>query len=1037
MIPSIGNMNVRHVLLCLILTVSVSLQAQTLSGLEYWFDQASDERVSLDLSGDSCSVTADISTSGLTDGLHWLYFRAVDTDTVYSGISASPFLKFDNAQGNRVEYWFDGDYGTLRTADAGLSDSLSNVAVWLDMDGLSYGMHRLEYRIRDCSGALTSASTAFVMNYSSGSSGRLEYWFDGDYGTVRSVETDNISDVMALLDMDGLSNGFHRLYYRIADQNGGMTPVSTAFVMNNGAGSPDRIEFWIDDGISESRMSESMETGEISVNLDLSYVPIGFHRLNFRTCSSDRSNSSHVGTAFIMVDYCDEPVMEFWLDDDSLDSYILPMTQYGNSLVSDSILDLNDAGSGFHRLYYRLSSMDGHYAGNVGMSPVFVTSMPDFCLQQDTSVIVKGLYWIDDEPQAAITDIEAGYLVDIEKLINLPGLSDGEHVLSMKFMDSNGRWTETDRTLFTKMRMENTESIDGIIYRYTVGQNEFYAAVAGYDDNISSAAIGQNVTILGNDFTVSMIEANALLGCTTIGDIASIPQSVTFIGDRAFAGTSLKEINLKASTPPELGKDVFPSGINLRVPVNATGYDTLSTSLETADISLTYDESCIYDSQWLALQRIDSLISVHGGSTGWDFTDRTSTPAGVSRWGTDNVREIDLSYRNIGGSFSSDELTAGLPQISRICLEGNSITDMEGQANYWLLQLDNQKYDSCADIVIDRSLTGTLASPEIPLLFRDANTGAVGNEGDRHVRYRLSTQIPDGGSTDGGQQEYAFILDAAPDGTVGVSMDNGNATNVYMGESGQYLSVTGYGIQTITPGSYSMARLFFMDGDTDMNGTADIADLQEMIGYIFGNSSIRKIFAWNAANLAEDDRINVQDVVGMVSIILSRMPDDVPHVSSRNGIVPDKDIQSDVKLIVSDCQLLLQSDADVAALDLILDNDADFAALMEMGFVVSRKMTDDGREHAVAYSLNGSVIPAGEHVIANFKRANTVFSAKTVDINANHLNTVTVNGNLTGVGKTGRIEKTNSYDINGRILSDDYNGIIIRNGDKILNGRIR
>ncbi len=953
----------------------VPLSAQTLSELEYWFDRDIDGLQSVGIGGQEESVETDISTAGLTVGLHWLNIRVKDSDGIYSGVSSSPFLKFEQVNSAAVEYWIDDDYAGRRT--------------------------------EHLSGGMAEGATA-------------------------------------MLDMKGYPLGYHRLNYRILSETGNATPASIDFVMNSGEGYSDRIEYWIDDDFKHSRFSDEAAVSDscivIDRLLDLNDIPVGMHRLYYRTSSIDRTKTGALNLAYIMVNSGQEPTFEFWLDGDTAQIYSMPASVQENSVYVDGLLDLSDAANGYHQMSYRLSSADHRYATAVCVSPVLVMPVADHCVQQEETEIVQGLYWVDDSEPKEFSELYPGMEIDIEELVNAASLEDGEHVLSMMFRDSNGRWSGVDKTAFLKLKYDDTRSIAGIIYRYTETDGQAYALAIGYEDDVEVLSVLPSVTFGERTYDVTSVEDNAFYGCMTADSVAFLPASVDRIGDKAYAHSSVSEINLKASTAPVIGNGALPSGSNLRVPVSATGYETYSTLFGNWNVWLTYDESCIREKQWNALKRIDAKIRDNGGSSGWSFTDRTATPAGVARWGTDDVREIDLSGHGLVGDFDTGDWLEDLPHLSRVNLEHNSITDMTGRDGYGIMLLDSQTYVHSVDISVSEPDAYALYNPDVRLLFRDANTGELGNPSTHDVSYLFNPKAPDGSFVSELHEDFGIIMTVSGKGAVTVSPHAGNVSNVYHGVSGQTLSAAGYGIQSLSPNSHFTANLFFDNGDIDLNGVINVSDLQRVINHIFNEDNVNGIFAWNAADIVADGRINVMDVVGIVNILLSQMPVSAKQAGAASEIQSSDSVDvelPDVVLTVRDNELELSCSHDVAALDIVLERESDFSALKtDFGMTVSRRIGNDGREHIVAYSLDGKYIPAGVHRVAQFSKGNTVSSVSSAAADATMLNTgvIDMSSGLTGLENIESDEDDGPlYDLSGRPVNRGVSTFYIKNGDVIMN----
>lgn len=1028
--------------------------------LEYWFDDDFDNRGSVGISatGLESSISSLLKLGGASafpEGFHRLNFRVVAANGNYSSVQTACVLNLGAFQSSsKLEYWFDHDFENRASRDISGASEVIDVDALLDLSNLEQfplGMHRLHYRVATPTFGITPIHTAFIMNKGNGGEPcQLEYWLDDDKEHSKLLKGNATGNgtysIIGNLNLGNLAKGFHRLNYRATTTRGNNSAVQTNLVYNAGTGSaPSKLEYWIDEDVAHSKSIEGtqMKDGSYTITgeIDLSDVEVGVHNLHYRITSQNAQNFSSVGVKHIYVSGGEIPAIEYWFDDDMANTNSMNTKQYGNVFMVDESVDVSSLSVGMHMLNYRISSPNRRYDSGINTTAIMVMPKADFFNRQNETTIVSGIYWVDDMKAKQFENFQEGVVVDLEELINLADLEDGQHVFSMRFVDSNGKWTDVDKTVFTKMQLNGTQTIAGIIYKYVESADAPYVAAIGYDENMQKADILSTVSFGGKDVEVQAIDASAFYGADDIAEIAHIPSTVKTIGDKAFAGASVNEVNLNAKAAPKIGTNAFPSGTNLRVPIGATGYESMKQKFAGENVLLTYDLGCIYDSQWETLKRIDAMVRAQGGNTGWDFTDRTSTPAGVSRFGTDHVYEINLSNHGLSGSYESVKWSEGLPKVSSINLSANSIVDMTNSEGYGVLRLDSQQYDYVLDVHIDRPDVDQLLSPEIPLIFRDANRGTLGSPYNQTLTYRLGTKTPDESYLGEWQEEYSMLLTVAPNGTIKMAQNSGNKTNVYREKSGQELCVTSSGIQTLTPGSYFKVRFYFGDGDVNLDGFADVTDLQKVINYIFEYGSTAHIFAWHAANLADDDDIiNVQDVVGVVDVLLKQTPEDMSAaretLSNRrkmmamleNEYVEDEE-ETSAFIFVSDEGLSISCEREVAALDLVVSQDIDFTELKRLGFVVSRAQMANGKEHVVAYSLGGAVIPAGEHIIGTDTAGKTIIAATLADIESERINTV-INNGATGIeiadgdSDDGGIR----YDLSGRIVNNAQRGFTIQKG---------
>lgn len=282
----------------MLLTV-LQASAQSLSKLEYWFDSHVSSRRSIALSGDEDYVSQNLSTDGLSVGLHWLNMRTVDTHGVYSGITTSPFLKSDPAVGGRLEYWFDDNYDHRHSIAA---DATSGLDTKLDLHQLSdfpLGVHRLNFRLIAANGQYTPISTAYVLRLGGGEPAWLEYWLDDDQANSRLTEGSPSGDgsyaIVADLDLNEAAPGFHRLYYRAASQSThtasavSMTPIMVKSMYNPETADlkVTGIRYWVDEGEAvESDVLSPASTVEITRHPDVRKMSAGTHAIKFQARNS-------------------------------------------------------------------------------------------------------------------------------------------------------------------------------------------------------------------------------------------------------------------------------------------------------------------------------------------------------------------------------------------------------------------------------------------------------------------------------------------------------------------------------------------------------------------------------------------------------------------------------------------------------------------------------------------------------------------------------------------------------------------------------
>lgn len=208
----------------------------------------------------------------------------------------------------------------------------------------------------------------------------------------------------------------------------------------------------------------------------------------------------------------------------------------------------------------------------------------------------------------------------------------------------------------------------------------------------------------------------------------------------------------------------------------------------------------------------------------------------------------------------------------------------------------------------------------------------------------------------------------APDNWEGsFLLSNGNFTFqntspgvAFKGQSGDTYPIEFSNLETSANGVATL-RLEFEQGDADFSGEVNVVDLQAIINWIF-NVYNNKPFNWTAGNVIVDERLNVQDVVGEVNLLLASESNGAPRrdAPKRSDKLPESEAQAgaDAYLYWHNNLLYLSSPRPVAALDITLNGNVTWD-IAKYGLVTTTK-----DNHIVAYSLNGNTIPAGETAIA-------------------------------------------------------------------------
>ena len=497
------------------------------------------------------------------------------------------------------------------------------------------------------------------------------------------------------------------------------------------------------------------------------------------------------------------------------------------------------------------------------------------------------------------------------------------------------------------------------------------------------------------------------------------------------------------------------AGENETTTTQPTEVGNYTIYLEFADGSLYYGRErvqvgtfTIYEfnaEEWAILQTVIPQLIEMGWSQPWDVSQgmkSVSTLQGLTI-AKGHVTGLNLSGQNLSGTFPYFMLE--LPQLQTLDLSGNHLSGNIGQYASYMTSLKSlDASGNCFDEV----------SPMLPVSVSTVNLS--GQTIDKVIEIDLkkltssylSEYLPNILFYNHVYQNYStdiFLSLSTIDEAWGMRMlsQNGQVTlsassadNVYQGESGDTFNVDVIYNNGSREGSSFRITLNFDEGDCNFDGQVDILDLQTNILYIMEKYSIRP-YNFTAANLWKDTKINVQDVICQVNLLMSiNSTDDEQTASARRNAPTTNVMTSDAEVYVQDNRLVINTVQPVAAFDIVVSgaNRMNINRALELaGMTVSTKVLRDGL-HIIGYALNGSCIPSGISTIGTLDACASVCNAMLSDFDANAVS-VAISGTTTDI-KDVELEKMYAedavYDLQGRKVSVPRKGFYIQNGHKVM-----
>lgn len=412
----------------------------------------------------------------------------------------------------------------------------------------------------------------------------------------------------------------------------------------------------------------------------------------------------------------------------------------------------------------------------------------------------------------------------------------------------------------------------------------------------------------------------------------------------------------------------------------------------------------IYEDEWALLQAIrDDLVQNNAWQTPWDMSEFVPWMYGITVENA-HVIEINLSSQGLTGTFPTKILQ--LPHLEYLSLANNQLTGdafTKIQKDMTTFVATNPTFVSAlTDLDISyNQFTGNVGlvamlsklMPDlstlqannnrfkdvIPVIPQKINVDLSEQDIQQYVNLNLSNldidpkQIPTILLYNHAGQSY-FTSPLAVDITNyvplyahkhsnpwGIMIDATNKDlmclngDAYKGKNGDTLYLS-YPYAEVSRDSYCRMTLSFEMGDANFMDGVNITDLQSTILYAF-NEYNQCAFNFTAADTYTDDRINVQDVIRTVDILLANAIDDSVS-TTMSHIAPRTQVEAyDAEIVIENNAIKLITSTPIAALQISVVGDVHW----QMNNLAMEQTT---AHHAVvAYSLTGNHVPVGETII--------------------------------------------------------------------------
>ena len=842
-----------------------------------------------------------IDVSDLADGMHDVYIQALDTNGVVSRTNHTLFYKVPAPPENgeiTCLCWIDG---TLICQDP--LPAVGGSLHWqFDVSNLADGMHDVYIQAVDNNGAVSRTNhTLFYKVPAPPENGEITClcWIDGIFFAKKSLPPTGGS-LSWQLDVSELTDGMHDVYIQAVDNNGAVSRTNhTLFFKTTPQPTTAimRLDYDID-GIQSGVLSTDVHNGLYHFDIDVDKLTDGMHCL---TCFL-RDDNGYVATIqrhFLKIPQDGYGVKryEYWLN--QKDSVNIPVNVELDELADPFILVD--------------SLMFEHW-------PIR-SSYFHFAVEQGNPVVY------------ALNDLHVCFYDKEDRCL----------ALSRPFVDIAVKENVTDITL---LEPGDTKTAP------RPGENEilWYKVVAQRGDGLYFKA-DRACTI--QIFSPTGEELSALSGTesTVWGGIHAPASGTFYIAQHDMTATNGTTLSISYQHADPVVEDDWE--------VLKRFYNKYHNQHFTWDMSDRYN-AIDFEGLTVEMGRVTSL-SLPGKSLQGTFPTMLLELS--------QLRDLNLGNNKLSGDVASDissyisEKNIKPTAMHQLNLSGNkftgnvgalaalfaNLTALDVSANRFdqiepmvksavTLNLSNQALQGIGDLTVDYA---TFIS-SLPAICRY-----------NHPEQKFSNNINVQLSNDGQSPHWIWTLSA----------NNGQYTtggsSAYYGDNGQ--AVAG---ATRLPGTWPnqqnnvQLQFLFNRGDANLNGIIDITDLQAMVNFIF--SEYNKPFNFTAANLNNDEILNVQDVVGETGLLQEQMPGmNIP----ANHRAPAEDIAAQAALDWIDGVLYLNSTVPVASMDIVNKADNIEWLLSDLSMIVSTTSGEQGL-HSVVYSLGDAVIPPGKTAIA-------------------------------------------------------------------------
>lgn len=802
------------------------------------------------------------------------------------------------------------------------------------------------------------------------------YWFDNNITTLqhKDIESDGCQ---VTLDVKSLKEGIHTLSIMFKNSEGlWSVPYSQPFYRTVAQSKPNAESCVIYfDGNTSNQQALSLNNGTTNADIDVSKMTDGLHTAHVIVKGSDGKWSVPYQQAFIKIS---QPAnTELLLAEYYFDSAYAPnMMQKSKDGTLSADVDVSTLTAGMHTINIRYLSTDGRWS--TPYSQCFL-KMPDRHAATADSVEYYFDNHVNLRHKMAITD-------NSELISELPtdSLSEGLHVLGMRFKDSDGRWSTPYSQCFY---INRPVMLAGYEYWFNGKYDE------KKKETLNNAKLGEglklNIDVSDIIATTSDDEPRCTLHLRFVTSRGEWSEVVVHEFTRSSTEIALEDYEILKAFYKETGGDGWTNKWDITTNIISAdnwygvGFDQGRVySLNLSGNNLTTPSRQLTETIFTlsALETLDLSKNDIEGNVG------AILPEGFSANPT--LREMDLSFNHLAGDASL--LANAIPSLKKANLSHNHLTEFSKLTNEDVeLDITSQFVNADNSISEDAPLyESALASAiklDVPTIFTYDNG------------YTPSVMV----SSPSGDE----LLEFAKSDEDGWLMDNA-VTNEWQHASDEQLIITLS--NGIAKGSKAFVKLTYPAGDANIDQTVDVTDLQSTLLYIMEDYP-GALFNYAAANTHKDDEINVQDAISTINLLLNQQSVSQDQAARRSGLIRSQTntnraaADDEVTIYLTNGVVEMESSCQVAALHIQCSD----AFAWEFADYGMHQSTKGG--NVVTCSFDGTTLPAGRTAIGTYTSNPLLYGITASDAKARHLATKVVIYDTTNIDGVNASDNNEPY----------------------------